>query len=280
MTSAFNSPGLTGWLHRTRQHLCLRRQRHRSHRRRRDLTLTGTLSAQKNTTGANVSKSITVAGVTRTLSVAANASRVGGSVALITPVASLSADFAVETTGTSPNAGNPVRRKAMSQPSSADTKGTSSTADDIGVRILRGSLVGYIAPDSTYAFDASGTAAIVGVSDLTLTGTLSAQKNTTGANVSKSITVAGVTRTLSVAANASRVGGSVTLITPVASLSADFAVETTGTSPNQEILFAANNVSTFVGDTKGTASTADDIGVRFSGAHWSATSHQTAPMPS
>jgi hypothetical protein len=121
------------------------------------------------------------------------------------------------------------------------------------LRFSGGSLVGYIAPDSTYAFDASGTAAIVGVSDLTLTGTLSAQKNTTGANVSKSITVAGVTRTLTVAANASRVGGSVTLITPVASLSADFAVETTGTSPNQEILFAANNVSTFVGDTKGTA---------------------------
>ncbi|MGV2333100.1 MAG UNVERIFIED_CONTAM: hypothetical protein LVR18_02885 [Planctomycetaceae bacterium] len=84
----------------------------------------------------------------------------------------------------------------MSQPSSVDTKGTNSTTDDIGVRFSGGSLVGYIAPDSTYAFDASGTAAIVGVSDLTLTGMLSAQKNTTGANVSKSITVAGVTRTL------------------------------------------------------------------------------------
>ncbi|MGV2333103.1 MAG UNVERIFIED_CONTAM: hypothetical protein LVR18_02900 [Planctomycetaceae bacterium] len=120
----------------------------------------------------------------------------------------------------------------MSRPSSGTPKAQHSTADDIGVRFSGGSLVGYIAPDSTYAFDASGTAAIVGVSDLTLTGTLSAQKNTTGANVSKSITVAGVTRTLTVAANASRVGGSVTLITPVASLSADFAVETTGTSPN------------------------------------------------
>ncbi|MFN9040823.1 MAG: hypothetical protein ACK5YO_31325, partial [Planctomyces sp.] len=146
-----------------------------------------------------------------------------------------------------------------------DTKGTTDTADDIGVRFSGGSLVGYIAPNSTYAFDASGAAAIVGVSDLTLTGTLSTQKNTTGANVSKSITVAGVTRTLTVAANTSRVGGSVTLITPVASLSADFTVETTGTSPNQEVLFAASNVSTFVGDTKGTTDTADDIGVRFTG---------------
>jgi hypothetical protein len=78
-----------------------------------------------------------------------------------------------------------------------DTKGTASTADDIGVRFSGGSLVGYIARSTApMPFDASGTAAIVGVSDLTLTGTLSAQENTTGANVSKSITVAGVTRTL------------------------------------------------------------------------------------
>ncbi|MEN9554493.1 MAG: hypothetical protein RLZZ232_779, partial [Planctomycetota bacterium] len=229
-----------------------------------DLTLTGTLSAQKNTTGDNVNKSITVAGTSRTLNVAAGASRVGGSVTLITPVANLSADFAVETTGASPNQEILFAADNVST-FVGDTKGTAATGDDIGVRFSGGSLVGYIAPDSTYAFDASGTASLVGVSDLTLTGTLSAQKNTTGANVNKSITVAGIPRTLNVAAGASRVGGSITLITPVASLSADFAVETTGTSPNQEILFAADNVSTFVGDTKGTAATGDDIGVRFSG---------------
>ncbi|MEN9553872.1 MAG: hypothetical protein RLZZ232_158, partial [Planctomycetota bacterium] len=229
-----------------------------------DLTLTGTLSAQKNTTGANVNKSISVAGISRTLNVAAGASRVGGSVTLITPVANLSADFAVETTGTSPNQEILFAADNVST-FVGDTKGTAATGDDIGVRFSGGSLVGYIAPDSTYAFDASGTASLIGVADLTLTGTLSAQKNTTGANVNKSISVAGTSRTLNVAAGASRVGGSVTLITPVANLSADFAVETTGTSPNQEILFAADNVSTFVGDTKGTAATGDDIGVRFSG---------------
>ncbi|MFM8477868.1 MAG: beta strand repeat-containing protein, partial [Planctomycetaceae bacterium] len=229
-----------------------------------DLTLTGTLSAQKNTTGANVNRTITVAGSSRTLNVAAGASRVGGNVTLITPVANLSADFAVETTGTSPNQEILFAADNVST-FVGDTKGTAATGDDIGVRFSGGSLIGYIAPNSTYAFDASGAASLVGISDLTLTGTLSAQKNTTGANVNRTITVAGSSRTLNVAAGASRVGGNVTLITPVANLSADFAVETTGTSPNQEILFAADNVSTFVGDTKGTAATGDDIGVRFSG---------------
>ncbi|MGV2333098.1 MAG UNVERIFIED_CONTAM: hypothetical protein LVR18_02875 [Planctomycetaceae bacterium] len=121
--------------------------------------------------------------------------------------------------------------------------------------ISAGSLVGYIAPDSTYAFNASGTAAIVGVSDLTLTGTLSGtEKHHRSKRQQIHHCCRCHTNTSSVAANASRVGGSVTLITPVASLSADFAVETTGTSPDQEIRSAANNVSTFVGNAKGTDS--------------------------
>ncbi|MEY3228106.1 MAG: hypothetical protein RLZZ536_2725, partial [Planctomycetota bacterium] len=147
-----------------------------------------------------------------------------------------------------------------------DTKGTTDTADDIGVSFSGGTLLGYIAPDGTYAFNASGAAKLDGVSDLTLSGTLSAQKNTTGAAVQKSITVGGVTTTLEVAKDLSRVGGSVTLTTPIANLSADFAVETTGTSPNREVVFGATNVSTFVGDTKGTTDTTDDVGVSFSGA--------------
>ncbi|MFM7830921.1 MAG: hypothetical protein ACKPJD_03990, partial [Planctomycetaceae bacterium] len=105
--------------------------------------------------------------------------QIAGNLRLETPVASLSGDFTAEATGNSPN------REILFSATNVsafvgDTKGTASTADDIGVRFSGGSLVGYIAPDSTYAFDASGTAAIVGVSDLTLTGTLSAQKNTTG----------------------------------------------------------------------------------------------------
>ena len=142
---------------------------------------------------------------------------------------------------------------------------SSDLTDDIGVSFSSGSLIGYIAPNRKYAFSASGTAALVGVSDLFLSGTLSAQKNTIGSDVNKTITVGGVQQTLNVAADTSRVGGSVTLVTPIASLSADFAVETTGQSPNKEVLFAAANVTAFVGDNKNTADTTDDIGVSFSG---------------
>ena len=148
-----------------------------------------------------------------------------------------------------------------------DDKGTTDSADDVGVRFSGGTLVGFIAPNKTYAFDAGGTAALVGVDGLTLSGTLSAQKNTTVSNVNRSITVAGVQRTLDVAANTSRVGGSVTLITPIASLSADFAVETVTSVDGRETLFAANNVEAFAGDDKGTTDSADDVGVQIGRAH-------------
>ena len=60
-----------------------------------------------------------------------------------------------------------------------------------------------------------------------------------------------------------RLAGSVTLGTPVADLSGTFAVEATGTSPNQRILIAASGVTGFVGDKKGTPSANDDTGVVF-----------------
>ncbi|MCY2990036.1 MAG: hypothetical protein NTY19_19505, partial [Planctomycetota bacterium] len=185
-----------------------------------------------------------------------------GGATLTTPITDLSGDFAVETSGTSPNE---EMLFGASQVTAfvGDKKGTTDTADDLGVRLSDISLVVLIKADKTYAFDGSGTASLVGVPDLMLSGSLSVQKNTTGEPVNRSLTVGGVSKTLNLTAGVSRVGGSVTLATQLADLSGDFAVETSGTSPNKEVLFGASHVTTFVGDEKG-AGDADDLGVRLS----------------
>jgi hypothetical protein len=230
------------------------------------LTLAGTLYAQKNTTGADVNKSITVGGTTKTLAVKSGVSSFGGSgVTLTTPVASLNGSFTVQTTGSSPNQEILFSASSVSA-FVGENKGTAVESDDVGFKFTSGSLIGYIAANGNYAFEASGTAALSGVTGLTLAGTLYAQKNTTGADVNKSITVGGTTKTLAVKSGVSSFGGSgVTLTTPVASLNGSFTVQTTGSSPSQEILFVASSVSAFVGEDKGTELTTDDIGVRITG---------------
>ncbi|MGV2341473.1 MAG UNVERIFIED_CONTAM: hypothetical protein LVR18_48385 [Planctomycetaceae bacterium] len=136
--------------------------------------------------------------------------RLAGPVTLGTPIADLSGEFAIETTGTSPD-----RRLLLAATGVTgfvgNTKGTLSTADDSGVGFTGGSLLAVVNSNGSYALDASGTAAIVGVSGLSLSGTLTGQKNTTGAEVSEDLTIGGVTRNLSLAKDVSKVEGSVTL---------------------------------------------------------------------
>ncbi|MFN9290007.1 MAG: hypothetical protein ACK6EB_18210, partial [Planctomyces sp.] len=153
------------------------------------LTARGTVDLRINRFGGEIDETLTTPGgdVRVQFTSADPVTQVYGTATLVTPISELTGDFTIESTGIAPNRELLIAAANVSA-FVGDTKGTTDTADDIGVRFTGGSLVGYIAPNSTYAFDASGAAAIVGVSDLTLTGTLSAQKNTTGANVSKSIT--------------------------------------------------------------------------------------------
>ncbi|MFM7837052.1 MAG: hypothetical protein ACKPJD_35095, partial [Planctomycetaceae bacterium] len=135
------------------------------------------------------------------------------------------------------------------------------TADDIGVRFSGGSLVGYIAPNSTYAFDASGTAELLGIPGLTLAGTLSARQNTTGSDISRSISVGGVTRQLAVSAGASSVSGTLTIGTGIADFTGDFLIESRGISPDRTLIFGAAGMEALVGSSNGPG-TADDVGLQ------------------
>ena len=158
-----------------------------------------------------------------------------------------------------------------------DDKGTASSGDDVGVRLSNGEMALLLLPDRTFAFEVNGTVEIVGVPELEFVGSFYARHNATGKEVNRSITVSGQTVDLVVAAGLSRFGGdNVTLRTPVADLSGNFAVELTttagldgilGTADDvKEVLVGATGISLFVGDDKGTPEEGDDLGVRVSNA--------------
>jgi hypothetical protein len=138
--------------------------------------------------------------------------RLSGTITLGTPVADLAGAFAVEAAGASPD-----RRLLIAASGVTGFVGkgrdTTTTTDDVGVSFSNGSLLAVINADGKYAFDASGTAGLVGIDAITLTGTLVAQKNTTGSAVSENLTIGGTTKTLTVAKDVSKVSGTLTLST-------------------------------------------------------------------
>ena len=144
------------------------------------------------------------------------------------------------------------------------------TADATGFELTNGKL-GLVVLEKTasdparYALTTTGTVGLKGLSDFTLNGNLELQLQRFNAAIDETIPVgSGSVRVkYDDATPFTRLAGSVTLGTPVADLSGTFAVEATGTSPNQRILIAASGVTGFVGDKKGTNSTTDDTGVVF-----------------
>ncbi|MFM7868093.1 MAG: hypothetical protein ACKPHU_28095, partial [Planctomycetaceae bacterium] len=177
-----------------------------------DFTLDGSLALELQRFNATIDETIPVGSdsIRVKFDSATDLTRLSGSVTLGTPIADLSGSFAIEATGTSPN------RRILLAASDltgfvGDKKNTTTTADDAGVQFSGGSLLAVINASGTYALAATGNASLVGVSGLSISGTLTAQKNTTGAAVSENITIGGITNTLALAKDASKVDGSVTL---------------------------------------------------------------------
>ncbi|MFM8728258.1 MAG: hypothetical protein ACKON9_24415, partial [Planctomycetaceae bacterium] len=177
-----------------------------------DFTLEGSLALELQRFNDKIDETIPVGSdsIRVKFDSATELTRLSGSVTLGTPIADLSGSFAIEATGTSPN------RRILLAASDltgfvGDKKNTTTTADDAGVQFSGGSLLAVINASGTYALAATGNASLVGVSGLSLSGTLTAQKNTTGSAVSENITIGGVTNTLALAKDVSKVDGSVTL---------------------------------------------------------------------
>ena len=150
------------------------------------VALTGRLAVRGNTTGLVVNELISTA---------------GGSVAVSfadgTQVQEASGDITFAVAGFASLTGSYTFRKSGSGATGkvlAAATGINAFmgAGSSGVRIQNAQLVLAIFPaNNTYALNASGTALLEGVSDVTLTGTLSAAVNTTGGAVSESITTSG-----------------------------------------------------------------------------------------
>ena len=124
------------------------------------------------------------------------------------------------------------------------------------------------AATAKYALRATeGVGGIVGVNGVGLSGDLALEVNRWGAAVDLTVpTPDGDVEVKFDTADVTPLWGSVTLETPVADLSGQFAVEARVVSGDKkEILLGASDAMAFVGNAQGTADTADDVGVRVSG---------------
>ncbi|MEI7700245.1 MAG: hypothetical protein WCK86_10635, partial [Planctomycetia bacterium] len=128
--------------------------------------------------------------------------------------------------------------------------GVIGTADDVGAKISNvrlGAVFYKGASGTSYAMDASGTAALVGVPGITLTGSLAARVNTTGGAVNETITMpsgAPVQVVFGATESAAVFSGSVTAdASGFASISGGFSIS----KSDSQLTVAAASVTAFVG---------------------------------
>ncbi|MFN9038009.1 MAG: hypothetical protein ACK5YO_17035, partial [Planctomyces sp.] len=105
--------------------------------------------------------------------------------------------------------------------------------------------------DTKYAIVAQGTASLVGINGLTLSGTMSARMNRLGSSIDTTISTAAgpVEVKFDTAADVTQFGGSARLaVGSFVDISGSFGIEKTGT----ELLVGVSNVSVFLGANAGT----------------------------
>jgi hypothetical protein len=159
------------------------------------ITATGTIVAQKSTHSDAVVLGFGTTTTTDDITVQPDSTEFGGSVALaISGFSTLSGNFGFskETSGSTTKiklAATGVNAFLGSNPDNL-----ADTGDEVGAKISAARLAAvlYRTPaGNSYAIDASGTGALVGISGLTATGNLSARVNTTGGAVNETISVPG-----------------------------------------------------------------------------------------
>ncbi len=145
----------------------------------------------------------------------------------------------------------------------------------IGAQLSSGKLGAVIATTGTsagkYALEASGTVALVGVSDLTITGMAAVEINKTGMPISRSIATQNgiVPIEFLTGVDVMRVVGSITLtVANFVSVAGDFTFElereTVGTTTTTQITAGAADIDIFLGANAGTA---DATGVSITDAY-------------
>ena len=217
------------------------------------LTLSGSLAVRVNNTGATVNESISVGTAGDTVDIvftsAANIQSLAGSVILdIAGFVSIDGEFGFE--------------KSVIGTQTKILIGANVNAflglpdQSLGVRITDANLALVMFKDgagpSTYALSAGGTAALVGISGLTLSGSLAVRVNTTGQIVDETINVGTSGSTVNVAfassANVQALTGSIELnIADFVVITGDFGFEKSVVGTETTILAGAKNVNVFLG---------------------------------
>ncbi|MGB7327574.1 MAG: hypothetical protein WBD31_22040, partial [Rubripirellula sp.] len=231
-----------------------------------DVDLSGTFSLSINTTDSAVDETVTIGGTDISISASSGSYvRVVGDDATISALGqSLVGDFSIESRRDANGNRTIVGAIASATANLGSGFGTAS-ATGITVSADRG---GFLLSSDGITADITGSAALVGVDDLTLAGDLSARWNTTGAIVDEDITFGSSSFAIDFdsADDVANFAGSITIhASDFASLSGNFAVNRN--SSQQRLTIAASGVSAFVGAGYGTA---DAVGFTLSGGTFGA----------
>ncbi|MHC4463742.1 MAG: LEPR-XLL domain-containing protein, partial [Planctomycetota bacterium] len=174
-----------------------------------DFVFTGEFSAEINTTGQDINRTveIEVGGIPQSIDmqVLADVSRLEGQgITLQTPAGDLTGNFVVEKSTVGPD-GIAGTADDETEILIAASGLNVSIGDSFGVSVTDAQFILLITADNEYAFQANGTAEVFGITGLILSGSLGLQYNTLTDQVTRQITVGGVTSVLDVPAAADAV---------------------------------------------------------------------------
>ncbi len=246
------------------------------------VTFMGNLHAQRNTT-TSAAHTVTIGATSTPLTVPAGTSRFGAdNVSLMVAGVTLTGSFAIQqSTNPGPDGVLGTADDFTEVLIAATGVSIFVGANNVGVQVSGASLAMLIAPGGI-AVQAGGSVQLVGIQHLGLSGTLSFQRSTFTTDINRSITVNGVTQTLSVPANSNRFGGTGLMLTAAGqSLSGDFSFSEDNV--NHVLMVTASNVVLSLGDGTNTLVQATGSGmltVQSNGIQGSITATLAVNLPS
>ena len=203
------------------------------------LAVSGTLAAERNTTGFDVDLAV-ANGDPIDLAVAAGVTRIGGSLTVVvsTPdgqqLASISGTFAVEQSTAGPDGivgtADDVAELLVGASGVALELGFGAGSTFTGIRVTNAELI-LLLTATGFAVDVRGDAELVGVPGVAIGGRVGVQRSTLASPVARQLTVGGRTLRLDLAAGVSRFGGTgVTMTVAGQTLTGTFSVSATATT--------------------------------------------------
>ncbi|MEN9556436.1 MAG: hypothetical protein RLZZ232_2722, partial [Planctomycetota bacterium] len=247
--------------------------------------VSGSAAVRINKLGAPIDQTITTPGgdVAITFPTDAEVLQVNGTVALsISDFVNASATIAVEKTTSGDLSELIIQATAVTAFLGAGGS-TTDTADDMGVRLKDGAMdlriQKSISTDvSSYVFAARGTVELAGISSISASGTVVAQRSTADVSTVLDFGTADVSDDVTVAADSTQFGGNLSLaIAGFTTLSGNFGFEKVTLGSTTKIKVAATNVNAFLGSNPDNlAATGDEVGAAISGARLGAVLYRTA----